>query len=109
MSTYWWRDASCAQIGSTVFFDKDKGDRKAAIAVCKVCPVLEACWESLVREEAGRGRADLHGIRAGKTPYERYAKLGNVCPECRGERDRPGRRLCSGCAHLEERMYVSAG
>jgi hypothetical protein len=89
----WWREAVCAQIGP----EFQEVTPQAAKAVCARCPVIGACMEALFVEEAGRGRTDVHGIRAGMSAPERHKLIGNLCPGCKGERDRPQVRFCSTC------------
>jgi len=93
----WWRQAVCAQIGPEIFSATTGGSTRKAKAVCARCPVIGACMEAIYREEAGRGRHDLHGVRAGMTATERHDLIGHVCPGCRGERDRVSTRRCSTC------------
>jgi hypothetical protein len=99
MDDAWRWEASCAEVGTEIFFEyhHHEGDRRAAVAVCRGCPVIQECWDSLIPEEAGLGRAEVHGIRAALTPYQRVKLLRRMCPGCKGQRDKRGERFCSAC------------
>lgn len=64
-------DANCNGYDTEAFYplDSDHAATKAAKAICKGCPALDACLEFAMRSEAGGLR---HGIFAGMTPQQRY-------------------------------------
>lgn len=86
-STDWREDARCASLPKDVFFsysDSNKGGprnqreirvRKAR-AVCRLCPVIDKCYEFAVKNN------EPHGIWAGTLPeqrkylYKRFRKTG---------------------------------
>lgn len=83
MSAVDWMDhALCAVHGlpSSAWTDRPTGsqwggsdDHKAAIRICKRCPVADQCLEYIMALEANEGRSGRSGIYAATTPQRRVA------------------------------------
>lgn len=74
-----WEDhALCRGLGPDRFFPagdvgtaaKNVYDR--AIAICSVCPVMQACLEFALRAEGTAGRKERSGVFGGLTPAQRH-------------------------------------
>lgn len=71
----WVLDAVCRQIGPAPWFpdhETDTGYAKA-IAYCQTCPVVMACLNAALRNEAGTRASNRHGVSGGLTPHQRGA------------------------------------
>lgn len=72
----WRTDALCARLAKPDAMYPNPTDTQAVMAarsVCAACPVLAACLQDALAEEGGRTKGDRYGVRAGFTPYQRFA------------------------------------
>jgi hypothetical protein len=58
----WFRDGKYAA---------DREDTAAAIAICRTCPVMDACLERALADEGSRPGGSRFGIFGGLTPKQR--------------------------------------
>jgi len=76
-STEWvqdWRDfAVCRGMDTNTWFPTpgQPAARKAAMRICRECPVRRACLVDAMRMEANSKNTIRHGIRGGLTPGQR--------------------------------------
>lgn len=68
----WMEHAVCAG-QMELMFPEDPQDVPDAVRLCGTCPVAEACLTAALEEEGTRGHKDRHGVRGGRTPYQRWA------------------------------------
>jgi hypothetical protein len=70
----WTEAASCRSIGSDVFYP-EIGEKTwlQARAVCRTCPVLDACRDWVMSTELGLEKKTRFGVTAAMSPLERHA------------------------------------
>lgn len=52
--------------------ESDMESLRAAVRICKACPIRELCLETALAEEAGTGRHSRWGVRGGMTSRQRW-------------------------------------
>lgn len=65
-SIAWFNDADCRDIGPSVFFPHREDNEHIARAICKVCPVKEACLDFAIEHKIEFGIWGGVGIRERK-------------------------------------------
>lgn len=56
--------ALCTQIGPTIFFPEERGEKREALAACRMCPARTACLEYALEHHT-------EGIWGGTSPGQR--------------------------------------
>jgi hypothetical protein len=84
-SKYWWRRATCREVGLDMFFPEDQEMDRAYVtnakSVCDLCPVLVECLDDAYAQERELPRHRIYGVRGGLASYERhdlYRSIANV-------------------------------
>lgn len=70
----WQDDALCAQVDPEIFFPEAQANYSKALAVCKLCDVVEQCLAYALKTEPPY--RDRHGVFGNKTPNERRILAG---------------------------------
>ena len=67
----WEQNALCATVDPEIWFWSD-GGYALAKRLCRQCPVLRACREQVLADEAGRPAHHRVGVWGGMGPATRY-------------------------------------
>lgn len=73
-TTDWRESAVCRSVDPDLWFPDRGGNvaqTRAAVNLCKTCPVRRECLDDAMRAELGHGQGSRYGVSGGLTPRQR--------------------------------------